>query len=131
MREILFRGKRYATDEWIEGSLLVWPDKTIEICNALPDNENELWKYLVREESVGQFTGCLDRNGRRIFEGDICRGYYEDDDGVFTVDYKVVWFPEGARWGLQELYASREIDTLEACVCAQCEVLGNIFDALT
>lgn len=66
MREILFRGKRVDNGEWVEGdyakSWLMPRYKFIE---------DEFDKHIVQPETVGQFTGLIDKNGQKIFEGDL------------------------------------------------------------
>lgn len=97
MREILFRGKRkfprWQFDNiWVDGYLLRYEDGDCDICS--PSGPDELYKYSVHPSTVGQFTGLTDRNGTKIFEGDIVNilteneesGVVEWENGGFVVN---------------------------------------------
>lgn len=82
-REILFRGKRCSDGKWVYGfyveSKHSWqghkPHKSWIVPNAISNGGffNVLGRYAVKDDTVGQFAGLYDKNGVKIFEGDVVR----------------------------------------------------------
>lgn len=130
IREIIFRGKRVDNGEWAYGYLVEALDCVTDKNETFIIEQDATYfthgefacAVEVITETVGQFTGLCDKNGRKIFEGDIVkvttgvRGYKSTyGRETYTVSYKSyecvsVFFP----------FTSS--DTIET------EVIGNIYD---
>ena len=124
MREIIFRGKRIDNGEWVEGffiadyihhksgASIVWAGGCV-------------W-HEVAPETVGQFTGLLDKNGKKIFDGDVvevdCSGVSGAmEDGRYKVEYVL---PDCG-------FLLVQIDEQSAISFNECyiyEIIGNIHD---
>lgn len=117
MREILFRGKRKDTGAWVFGDLVHSQYKIGDTC--VGQYGNTVGIHQVNPETVGQFTGLTDKNGTKIFEGDVCK--------VGNLIYKVVF--EYSAWWFKIL--SNKVYCCPAfnSHCGDlCEVIGNIHD---
>ena len=131
MREILFRGKRLDNGEWIEGYFVKFEWREIpEIYTGWNCYTLTPECHGIEPSTVGQYTGLTDKNGRKIFEGDIIKivPYYDYSDdysiskvysynGVFCVDYHGDDFDSKALGFLEDYLPYGDF-----------EVIGNIHD---
>ena len=136
MREILFRGKRVDSGEWVYGNLNYG---TIEIESIkdsyfISDFNVTPWDkkfYPVISETVGQSTGLTDKNGRKIFEGDIIHLEYSQVffGGVYFGEYTAeVSYKEGC-FITDGINNGDEIETpLSGFDNDELEIIGNIHD---
>ena len=122
MREIIFRGKSVTDSRWVFGDLSNYGDcKTIttvkdfsiiDSCEVIP-------------ETVGQYTGLKDKNGKRIFAQDIIETKY----GRIC---EVIWFSTDTYcgWDLVPIgqYDCNPPDKWDLWNCGNLVVIGNIFD---
>ena len=117
MREILFRGKRIDNSEWVYGYYTPACFGRFPCKSAIVPEPNGVWEPIaVKLETVGQYTGLTDKNGKKIFEGDI----------IFDPELKenhIVMFDEGG-FCTEEMF-------LQSYLCfgeMEIEVICNIHD---
>ena len=127
MREILFKAKRIDNGEWVE--------RYYQKRYCLSDSEESLifhadsykmWEYAeIAPETLCQFTGLCDKNGKKIWENDILMAHldesYPEDATYETVEWGVAGFVTREANSTDRQYLN-EFDTKHF------EVVGNIFD---
>ena len=128
MREIVFRGKRLDNGEWIYGAFM--PGNVCHKCQIVTswigeDEQHRHWvkAFPVDEDTAGQYTGLKDKNGQRIFEGDILQ--FTNDDGEKSL-YICEWAQHG--WYTRPFEDYLLGDYLDEFFCHYSIVIGNIHD---
>ena len=131
MRDIIFRGKRIDNGKWYYGSYLFlhvpehdWtgtsrgPAKDVHF---IVDQEDV--NYAIYPDTLGQYTGMTDKNGEKIFEGDIIA--FTNNDGCKSL-YLVNW--RASRWVIRYLPNVPCFDEMEDWNPKYWEVIGNKWD---
>ena len=137
-REIKFRGKRINSKQWIDGSLILNPENQYPVIGDVfseYDDGRKVDNWIEKEvdpETIGQFTGKKDKNGKEIYEGDVCKcRYYKHAEKDLYLTQKVVFEHASFFVVVGDLKPDLETETYTNCPLNwvnEIEIIGNIYE---
>lgn len=123
MREILFRGKDEGTKKWVQGYYLKGATRHCITCSLA-----YYPRYDVIPETVGQYTGLTDKNGKKIFEGDIVKHlrtlWGVDNSDIGTIQ----WCQKTCKFYRTSKFDTVHIVEIWKDTAQEYEIIGNIHD---
>ena len=132
MREILFRAKNHS-GEWVYGYYV--NQYSVHEIRSRDDDIHQDAGYYIEPETIGQYTGLTDKNGNKVFEGDILAiervvktfGGYYDPPLKYPANVVVKW--DLCAWMWEVIGQEKYYLTFPDAWCHyRCEVIGNVYD---
>ncbi len=122
MREVEFKAKRKDNGEWVYGSLEhiteTYKGEDIQECDIYQIVTYDGIGFDVIPETIGQYAGLKDKNGKKIFEGDIVKAFYFEKEVIGKIEFVYGTFA----------LTNSAISDNQLFIFEKLEVIGNVHD---